>query len=77
MPTCHELDGWIVLEEMILSQPTKDLVLMDEAIKRGQLTLPHHAITTDSDIILAFILFRANLKLINTCHFHVKKLLAL
>jgi hypothetical protein len=56
VPPSHELDGRVVFEEVVLAQPTEELVLMDEAVQRGQLALTNHTIATDRDIIPAFFL---------------------
>lgn len=77
VPPRHELDGGVVFEEVVLAQLPEDLVFVDETVKGGQLTLPYHTIATDGYVVLPFLLFCADLKLINPCDFHVKELLAL
>ena len=77
VPLVHELDGQVVPEEVVLLQPAEDLVLVDQLVEGSHLSVPHHAVLADRDVVGALLLLVAHLELVNADHLHVEELLAL
>lgn len=77
VPLVHELDGQVVPEEVVLLELAEDLVLVDELVERGHLSVAHHAVLADRDVVGALLLLVAHLELVNADHPHVEELLAL
>ncbi len=77
MPSCHELDDWVVAEELVLAETAEEVVLVDEAVEGSQFALAYHSVPTYRDIIASFFLLPTDFELIDAGDFHVEELLAL